>query len=234
MRHFDDIDPDRPETWPASAREYLARCRPPPLDQRLRDALREEIRSRGPIPFARFMERALYEPVHGYYAAAAGRIGAGGDFVTAPTLHPAFGALLCRRIAALWERLGRPDPFIVAEAGANRLAIHQGANDGFRAIYIHCFAGPDRGKGLVVLANGDNRAVAMVARMAQELLRALGIRGIPVGFADPGGACTLGAPGTGAGAIYLNNDRRDIAVVLTALGSVKVHSFEAVGGVWTD
>jgi prepilin-type N-terminal cleavage/methylation domain-containing protein len=58
--------------------------------------------------------------------------------------------------------------------------------------------------------------------------------GIPVGFADPGGACTLGAPGTGAGGIYLNNDRRDIAVVLTALGSVKVHGFEAVGGVWTD
>jgi prepilin-type N-terminal cleavage/methylation domain-containing protein len=58
--------------------------------------------------------------------------------------------------------------------------------------------------------------------------------GIPVGFPDSGGACTLGTPGTGAGGIYLNNDRRDMAVVLTALGSVKVHGFEAVGGTWTD
>jgi prepilin-type N-terminal cleavage/methylation domain-containing protein len=58
--------------------------------------------------------------------------------------------------------------------------------------------------------------------------------GIPVGFENGGGACDLGAPGTGSGAIYLNNDRRDMAVVLTALGSVKVHSFEAVGGTWTD
>ena len=58
--------------------------------------------------------------------------------------------------------------------------------------------------------------------------------GIPVGFPNGGGACTLGTPGTGAGAIYLNNNRRDMAVVLTALGSVKVHGFEAVGGTWTD
>jgi prepilin-type N-terminal cleavage/methylation domain-containing protein len=56
--------------------------------------------------------------------------------------------------------------------------------------------------------------------------------GIPVSFEDD--ACDLGAPGTGSGAIYLNNDRRDTAVVLTALGSVKVHSYEAVGGTWTD
>jgi prepilin-type N-terminal cleavage/methylation domain-containing protein len=56
--------------------------------------------------------------------------------------------------------------------------------------------------------------------------------GIPVGFEDD--ACDLGPPGTGAGAIYLNNDRRDAAVVLTALGSVKVHGYEGVGGTWTD
>jgi prepilin-type N-terminal cleavage/methylation domain-containing protein len=57
--------------------------------------------------------------------------------------------------------------------------------------------------------------------------------GIPVGF-ENGGACTLGAPGTGAGGIYLNNDRRDMAVVLTALGSVKVHGYEVGGATWTD
>lgn len=66
----------------------------------------------------------------------------------------------------------------VAEAGANRLAIHQGANEGFRAIFVHCFDGPDRGKGVVVLANGDNSAVPMIAELVSEVLLALEIRGI--------------------------------------------------------
>jgi SAM-dependent MidA family methyltransferase len=118
-----EIDPERPETWPASAREYLARHRPAPPDTRLRDALREEIHADGPFPFAQFMERALYDPEYGYYASGGARIGAAGDFVTAPTLHPAFGALLWRRIVALWEQLGWPEPFIVAEAGAGTGAL---------------------------------------------------------------------------------------------------------------
>jgi allantoicase len=65
-----------------------------------------------------------------------------------------------------------------AEAGPNRLAIHQGANEGFRAVFIHCYAGPDRGQGLVLFCNADNRGVLMIAEMARELLGALGIRGI--------------------------------------------------------
>ena len=123
MDHASEIDPDRPETWPASAREYLARHRPAPPDPRLRDRLRDEIRANGPMTFACFMERALYDSERGYYATEASRIGAGGDFVTAPTLHPAFGALLCRRVAPIWEALGRPHPFVLAEAGAGTGAL---------------------------------------------------------------------------------------------------------------
>lgn len=66
----------------------------------------------------------------------------------------------------------------VAEAGPNKLAIHQGANEGFRALYIQCVQGPDAGKGFVVLANGDNKAVAAIAEMARALLQALKIEGI--------------------------------------------------------
>ncbi|MBM4381217.1 MAG: serine hydrolase, partial [Deltaproteobacteria bacterium] len=66
----------------------------------------------------------------------------------------------------------------VAEADENRFAIHQGANEGFRALYLHCFQGPDRGKGFVVLCNADNRGVAFVAEVAQLLLRGLGFRGV--------------------------------------------------------
>jgi malate synthase/CubicO group peptidase (beta-lactamase class C family) len=66
----------------------------------------------------------------------------------------------------------------VAEAGENRLAIHQGANEGFRALYVHCFAGPDRGKGFVILCNGDNRGVLFIAEAAQILFARLGFSGI--------------------------------------------------------
>ena len=71
-----------------------------------------------------------------------------------------------------------------AEAGANRLAIHQGANDGFRALFVHCFAGPDHGKGFVICANGDNRAVPAIAEIATALFGALELRGVQPPAAD--------------------------------------------------
>lgn len=60
--------------------------------------------------------------------------------------------------------------------------------------------------------------------------------GIPVGFDDTAvpGSCSLGNTGSGGGAIYVNNDRRDRAVVLSPLGALKVHHFERQGGTWTN
>lgn len=66
----------------------------------------------------------------------------------------------------------------VAEAGENKLAIHQGANDGFRAIYIHCFSGPSMGKGFTVLSNGELNAVLSISEISQLLLKELNISGI--------------------------------------------------------
>jgi len=66
----------------------------------------------------------------------------------------------------------------VAECGQNRFAIHQGANDGYRALYLQCFSGPDRGKGFVVLLSGENNGVLVVAEIAQILLEALEFEGI--------------------------------------------------------
>ena len=79
--------------------------------------LHEEIAASGPITLARFMERALYEPGIGYYRAAARRPGREGDFLTAPETHPFFGFALARQIEECWERLGRPDPFVIREYG---------------------------------------------------------------------------------------------------------------------
>ncbi len=53
------------------------------------------------MSFARYMELVLYEPNLGYYAAGARKLGAGGDFVTAPELSPLFGRALARQVAQL-------------------------------------------------------------------------------------------------------------------------------------
>ena len=55
------------------------------------------------ISFARYMELVLYEPGLGYYASGARKLGAGGDFVTAPELSPLFARTLARQVGELLE-----------------------------------------------------------------------------------------------------------------------------------
>ncbi len=66
----------------------------------------------------------------------------------------------------------------VIEAEHNRLMLHQGANDGFRAFYLYCFKGPDYGKGITIFANGEDNATRFIATVSQLLLQALNIQGI--------------------------------------------------------
>lgn len=68
----------------------------------------------------------------------------------------------------------------VIEAGDNRVLVHQGANEGFRAIYVYVLSGPDADTGFVVLCNGDNRGVLFIAEVAQCLIKLLPIRGVDV------------------------------------------------------
>jgi len=87
--------------------------------------LRDEIRADGPLTFARFMERALYEPRHGYYRAtrrAAGHepVGRAGDFVTNDRVQPVFGRLLAEGIRRWRRELDKPDDFGVVDVGAGR------------------------------------------------------------------------------------------------------------------
>ena len=63
------------------------------------------------------MERALYDPIGGYYTAGR-RSGAAGDFYTSVDAGPAFGHLLGRQFTRMWEALGRPPTFDLVEAGA--------------------------------------------------------------------------------------------------------------------
>lgn len=66
----------------------------------------------------------------------------------------------------------------VAEAGENKLAIHQGANEGFRAIYIHCFHGPNQGNGFTILSSGELNAVLFISEVTQLLLSEMKFSGI--------------------------------------------------------
>lgn len=75
-----------------------------------------EIEARGPIPFSRFMQLALYHPQHGFYAR--GGAGRRRDFITSPEVGPLYGAVVARALDDWWDRLGRPGTFEVVDAGA--------------------------------------------------------------------------------------------------------------------
>jgi len=72
------------------------------------------------IPFAEFMDKALYHPQHGYYVTQATQIGSRGDFYTSPHLSPAFGECIARQLINCWEHLGCPNGFEIVEMGAGQ------------------------------------------------------------------------------------------------------------------
>lgn len=83
-------------------------------------AIRAEIAQAGPIPFARFMEQALYHPQYGYYAVPSSpHVGRRGDFYTSVSVSGLFGQLLAQQFEQMWELLGRPPIFYFLEQGAN-------------------------------------------------------------------------------------------------------------------
>jgi NADH dehydrogenase [ubiquinone] 1 alpha subcomplex assembly factor 7 len=85
----------------------------------LTERLVRHIRAQGPMTVAAFMAMALHDPRGGYYARRQ-PLGAAGDFITAPEISQIFGELIGLWCADLWQRMGRPDPVIVAELGPGR------------------------------------------------------------------------------------------------------------------
>ncbi len=85
-----------------------------------------EIASEGGwMAFSRYMEMALYEPGMGYYSAGSHKLGAGGDFTTAPELSPLFGAAIVETLLPILESLqaqGLPTQILEFGAGSGKLA----------------------------------------------------------------------------------------------------------------
>lgn len=104
----------------------------PDSDPRLVERISAEILATGPMPFARFMELALYDPEVGYYTSGASGPGRHGDFLTAPEGHPIFGWTIARHLESIWAALDRPGRFVVREHGAGSGALAAGILDGLR------------------------------------------------------------------------------------------------------
>src|SRR5215472_5927384 len=82
----------------------------------LKDRLKAEIASGGPLTVAEYMTACLHDPQDGYYATRPA-LGEAGDFITAPLVSQMFGELLGLWAAEVWTRLGRPDRVLLVEVG---------------------------------------------------------------------------------------------------------------------
>ena len=81
--------------------------------------LKRLIQTAGPLRVDRFMAEALMHPEHGYYARG-DRIGAAGDFITAPEITQMFGELIGLWLADRWHSMGQPAPVRLVELGPGR------------------------------------------------------------------------------------------------------------------
>lgn len=86
----------------------------------LREQIEQEIRARGPIPFSRYMQICLYDPVAGYYSRNAEQFGKAGDFYTSSDVHAVFARLLTRQFEEMWRALDRPPEIEILELGPGR------------------------------------------------------------------------------------------------------------------
>ncbi len=87
--------------------------------QLLKNLIIEEVNKKGKIPFAEFMQMALYHLKYGYYNSDTERVGRFGDYYTSPTVHRIFGELIAKQLEEMWRIMGK-ETFTIVEMGANK------------------------------------------------------------------------------------------------------------------
>ena len=68
------------------------------MDTALSQHIQQQIKAHGPMPFADFMQAALYTPKWGYYRRDRAKIGRDADFITAPEISSLFGICIAEQI----------------------------------------------------------------------------------------------------------------------------------------
>lgn len=92
------------------------------LLQAMRTHLAAEVAAAGgALPFDRYMEAALYAPGLGYYVNGRAKLGATGDFVTAPEVSSLFSRCIAHQVGECLQKLGGGAVLEVG-AGSGRLA----------------------------------------------------------------------------------------------------------------
>ena len=89
--------------------------------RQLAELIIDEIKQQGgKIPFIRYMELILHAPALGYYSAGAHKIGAAGDFITAPEISPLFSQCIARQCQQVLQGIGGGE---ILEVGAGSGAM---------------------------------------------------------------------------------------------------------------
>lgn len=88
----------------------------------------EEALQTHPMPFSSLMQHLLYDPAYGYYTTGCTKLGAAGDFITAPELSPLFAESLAKQCLQVFEQCEKPC-IVEFGPGSGRLAM-----DLFRAL----------------------------------------------------------------------------------------------------
>jgi SAM-dependent MidA family methyltransferase len=85
----------------------------------MKEKIDAELINQGSISFPVFLNLALYDPNHGYYASNSSQVGRDGDFYTSVSVGPLFGQLLARRFIDWWSQNDKPTSWRILEIGAH-------------------------------------------------------------------------------------------------------------------
>lgn len=116
--------------------------------------IRNQISQHGPLTFAEFMDRALYDRELGYYRTSRNVVGKSGDFFTSVSATPMFGRMLVSAIEQYAERFQPPLAREFHEFGAHRGQLREDILNAAPAlsyrVYDHEDSVPTRLEGVVV------------------------------------------------------------------------------------
>ncbi|MGI6065292.1 MAG: class I SAM-dependent methyltransferase [Bacillota bacterium] len=106
----------------------------------MENTIKNIIRQKGPLTFARFMELALYYPELGYYTSHREIIGREGDYYTSVHVNPVFGEMLAEQLSQMADILGEQE-FNIVEFGAGRGFLALDILNSLKKKYLRLFEG---------------------------------------------------------------------------------------------